>query len=260
MHVLPFFISSSLRTGFNRSLTQNLTLTYRNRPRLPDTSRYIPSTSCLPQPSPSLLPQHALSPILHLFVTSDGLESVFNPKPDPDIPQQTTLARHFTLYQFYVMAGSNTEIRYGNCIVHTSCLNIHTHVTFTLHTSHFTLHTSHFTLHTLHFTLHTSHFTLHASHFTALTIAHHSCTLIKPSLSFSPQHARSSILHLFVTSDGLQSVLDSKPDPDIPQQTTLARHFTLYPIYILSPPTHHHHFYHNMHSLPFFISSSLPTG
>jgi hypothetical protein len=106
-----------------------------------------------------------------------------------------------------------------------------------LHTSHFTLHTSHFTLHTLHFTLHTSHFTLHASHFTALTIAHHSCTLTKPSLSFSPQHARSSILHLFVTSDGLQSVLNSKPDPDIPQQTTLARHFTLYPIYILSPPT-----------------------
>ena len=129
MHVLPFFISSSLRTGYNRSLTQNLTLTYRNRPRLPDTSRYIPSTSCLPQPSPSLLPQHALSPILHLFVTSDGLESVLNSKPDPDIPQHTTLARHFTLYQFYVMAGSNTKIRYGNCIVHTSCLNIHTHVT-----------------------------------------------------------------------------------------------------------------------------------
>ena len=129
MHFLPFFISSSLRTGYNRSLTQNLTLTYRNRPRLPDTSRYIPSTSCLPQPSPSLLPQHALSPILHLFVTSDGLESVFNSKPDPDIPQHTTLARHFTLYQFYVMAGSNTKIRYGNCIVHTSCLNIHTHVT-----------------------------------------------------------------------------------------------------------------------------------
>jgi hypothetical protein len=35
----------------------------------------------------------------------------------------------------------------------------------------------------------------------------------------------------------IESVLNSKPDPDIPQQTTLARHFTLYPIYILSPPT-----------------------
>ena len=57
---------------------------------------------------------------LPFFISSslpDGLESVFNSKPDPDIPQQTTLARHFTLYLFYIMAASNTRLRYGNCII-----------------------------------------------------------------------------------------------------------------------------------------------
>ena len=46
---------------------------------------------------------------------------------------------------------------------------LHTHIDYTLHTTHYTLHTTHYTLHTTHHTPHTTHHTPHTTHHTQHT-------------------------------------------------------------------------------------------